>query len=163
MHHSSIYAGTATFNTGAGLNLVDRSLLWGSWRKLFRPAVKLLSKLGLNHHVQIEGTMKLVVLLSDLPACVTFGVVDNFVIPIWLGTSCIDRFISRIFPLERQIVPSTCVQSLYLHRTPTKERQMPWLPNTTIRTITTYSRHSNRKQLKPKTSQYQFKHCENAS
>lgn len=56
--------------------------------------------------IHIEGNSKLVVLLSDLHAHVAFGVVNNFVLQILLGTSYIDRFINGMFPLEQRITPA---------------------------------------------------------
>lgn len=65
----------------------DRSSLCRSSRKYIRPAVKLSARLASNLQIRIEGTINLVVLLANPPALVTFGYVDNLVLPILLRIS----------------------------------------------------------------------------
>lgn len=49
-----------------------------------------------------KGTIKPIVLLGDQHVRVSVGVVDNFGVKILLGTLYINRFITRIFLLERR-------------------------------------------------------------
>lgn len=75
-----------------------------SWKQYIRPTTDLGLKSASNQHVYIEGAIKLVVLLGDLYVYLSFGVLDDLVLKIILGTSYIDRFITELIPLERRIV-----------------------------------------------------------
>lgn len=105
MHHASLHPIVSALDTSGGPNLIHRSFFLLSWRKHIWPTLNLCPKLASNERIQVEGTFYLVVLLGDLHARFTFGVVDKMVVSILLGTSYIDRFIALVFHLIQQIAP----------------------------------------------------------
>lgn len=104
MHHFSLHAVVSTFDTGTGLNLVDRSFFSPSWRDHIRTTGKLCVEQAWNRLIHIEGIIKLVVRLVDLQARATFEVVHDFIVPILLLMSCIHRIIAETFPFERRTI-----------------------------------------------------------
>lgn len=55
--------------------------------------------------VQVIGKVILFDQLADLHIHVHFGVVNSLAVPLLFGASFIDRFVKRIFSMERFIVP----------------------------------------------------------
>lgn len=82
-----------------GPNLVHRSLLRPTWRKHIPPAVKLSLNSAPNLPINIEDTVRRVVLLGDLHAYISFGDVYSFVFQMLLVSLYINQLITGIFTI----------------------------------------------------------------
>lgn len=88
----------------AGLNFVCTSFHAVKWRDGICPIHNMFPRFASNNAVNFIREVMLFAQLLDLQLGAHFGVVDNLSVPLIIGTSFIDRFVNRMFPIKRHIV-----------------------------------------------------------
>lgn len=110
---------------GVGTNLIWEKSLRQGWHKTIRPASAPDLKCTTSESVHVLGIVNLHVMMGDWQVRVDFGVVRNRAVSFLFGTRFIDRFVRRIMPVERKVVPynSSPVQISRLMMLTTKDEQ----------------------------------------
>lgn len=104
----SHYLQDATFNrgldTGAELNFIQEEYLEANWRKFTQTSNWPGLKNAANQKNNVVGAILLRVKMGDTRVRVDFNVVSHFAVPVLLGASFINRFVTNIFCPGRSIV-----------------------------------------------------------
>lgn len=109
----------------------------------------------------MEGTIKLLFLLSDIHSCIPYEIVDDLVLPILLDTSWIDLSITRIFKLERVTIHVHSSWAAIFWSYSYEKVTNGWLPTIPTRITLTYNRQTSAKLDKQINGPFQFERREN--
>lgn len=108
----------SVFDAGTGPNLISADVLDPSWLHSVRQRDMLDSCSAYDAKLRVSGTITLHMGMSKSRTRVNFGVENELVVPILLGTPCTDRLFKSVHPVERTIFPhhSPPVPILMVHK-----------------------------------------------
>lgn len=96
----------AVMDTGAGPNLVNFDFLHDDLKAKIEPNDAGNLRSANNSKLNVRGLITFFVQIGELTVPVQFGVIDDLVTDVLLGTDYIDRHIHAILPKTRKIVPN---------------------------------------------------------
>lgn len=92
------------FETGACPTPIWEEFLSQEWNNMIRTAHARDLKSETSESVRVLGIITLHVRMSDCLVHVNLGTVRNLAVPVFLSTTCMDRFVESIFQMERKVV-----------------------------------------------------------
>lgn len=93
------------FYTDAGLKRIPDDFLDAEKLRALQSGSRLALKSTVSQKIHVTGTITLNIITKNSKIRAAFSVLHNLAVPVFLGTSFIDRFLNIIFPPELKIVP----------------------------------------------------------
>lgn len=102
---STVYNADCLLDTEDGMNLISSSMIFSSWTTRIKHEILPQLRTATKQPLLLDGLTFFHLRLGELSTFILFGVALHFALNIFLGTSIIDRFILKIFSLERKVIP----------------------------------------------------------